>query len=316
MEFRDYYAILGVPPEADAAAIKTAYRKLARQYHPDVSREAGAEDRFKEVAEAYEVLSDAARRADYDQLRAYRAQQGGRGFEAPPGWQPSGGFAHAGFTGDSGFSDFFEQVFGGGRSRDFGGAHDFAQRGQDVQIELPVLLEELIQAEHAGVKVTVPAFDALGRRLPGPERTLGVKLPAGVGDGELIRLAGQGVPGIGQAPPGDLFVRVRLVPHPLYDVEGHHLLVTVPVAPWEAALGARVVVPTPAGRISLTIPPGSQGGQKLRIKGRGLPGRAGTGDLFAVLRVVLPAQHDAESVRLWQALADHARFDPRAGWGA
>lgn len=314
MEFKDYYSLLGIPPEADAAAIKAAYRKLARRYHPDVSKEARAEEKFKEVAEAYEVLSDAAKRADYDQLRAYRARQGSRGFEPPPGWQPSGGFSHAGFSGDTGFSDFFEQVFGGGRSAGFGGTHDFAQRGQDIQIELPVLLEELMQAEHSSVKVTVPAFDTLGRRVPGPARTLSVKLPPGAGDGELIRLAGQGAPGLGQAPAGDLFVRVRLVPHPLYDVEGHNLIITVPVAPWECALGARVVVPTPTGKITLVIPPHSQGGQKLRIRGHGLPGRAGTGDLFAALRMVLPAQHDAESLRLWQALATHATFNPRAEW--
>jgi curved DNA-binding protein len=314
MEFKDYYALLGVAPEADDTAIKAAYRKLARKYHPDVSREPGAEEKFKEVAEAYEVLRDAGKRADYDQLRAWRAQRGGRSFEPPPGWQPSGGFSHTEFTGDTGFSDFFEQVFGGGRARGFGSAQDFAQRGQDLQVELPVLLEELMQAEHGSVKVSVPAVDALGRRVPGAERTLSVKLPPGVGDGELIRLPGQGAPGIGNAPPGDLFVRVRLVPHPLYDVEGHNLLLTVPVAPWEAALGARVVVPTPAGRINLTIPPGSQNGQKLRIKGRGLPGRAGTGDLFAVLKIVMPPQRDDTSARLWQELAAKASFNPRAEW--
>lgn len=314
MEFKDYYALLDVAPDADEAAIKAAYRKLARKYHPDVSKEAGAEEKFKEVAEAYEVLRDAGKRADYDQLRRYRSQHGGRGFEPPPGWQPSGGFSHTGFTGDSGFSEFFEQVFGGGRARGFGEAHDFAQRGQDLQVELPVLLEELMQAEHGSVKLNVPRVDALGRRVPGAERTLSVKLPPGVGDGELIRLTGQGAPGIGNAPPGDLFVRVRLVPHPLYDVEGHNLLITVPVAPWEAALGAKIVVPTLAGRISLTIPPDSQGGRRLRIKGRGLPGRAGTGDLFAVLKIVIPERHDEATTRLWQELAGKANFNPRAEW--
>jgi curved DNA-binding protein len=323
MDFKDYYATLGVAPEADEAAIKAAYRKLARKYHPDVSKEPGAEDKFKEVSEAYEVLRDAARRADYDQLRTYRtAHAGGRGgFEPPPGWQPSGGFSHAEFTADSGFSDFFEQIFGGRHfgERGFGGrgfsqGHDFAQRGQDLQVELPVLLEELVRSEQAGVRVTVPSVDALGRRVPGRERTLEVKLPPGTGDGELIRLAGQGAPGIGRAPPGDLFVRVRLVPHPRFDVEGHNLLVTVPVAPWEAALGAKVIVPTLASRINLTIPPGSQSGQKLRIKGRGLPGKAGTGDLIAVLKIVLPQAADAETQHLWQRLADKAAFDPRAEW--
>lgn len=331
MEFKDYYKILGVAPEADEAAIKSAYRKLARKYHPDVSKEAGAEEKFKEVAEAYEVLKDADKRADYDQLRAYRDRQGGRGFEPPPGWQPSGGFSHAEFTGDSGFSDFFENIFGGrgfgggGRARGFSGGgfagggfgggeeFEFAQRGRDVEVELPVLLEELV-GEQGSVKVTVPQFDAMGRRQGGNAKTLSVKLPPGVGDGELIRLAGQGAPGIGKAPAGDLFVRVRLVPHPLFDVEGHNLLVTVPLAPWEAALGAKVVMPTLNGRINLTIPPQSQTGQRLRIKGRGLPGKAGTGDLFAVLKVVMPPQSNDAIKNLWQQLADSAGFDPRADW--
>lgn len=315
MEFKDYYQILGVAPDADEAAIKAAYRRLARKYHPDVSKEPGAEEKFKEVAEAYEVLRDANKRADYDQLRAYRAAHGGRGFdfEPPPGWQPSGGFTHTEFSGDSGFSDFFESIFGGARAG-FGRRGDFAQRGQDIQVDLPVLLEELAQGARAQVQVRVPPVDALGRRVPGTERTLTVTLPPGVGDGELIRLPGQGAPGLGNAPAGDLFVRVRLVPHPLFDVEGHHLLITVPLAPWEAALGAKVVVPTLTGKISLTIPPHSQSGQKLRIKGRGLPGRAGTGDLYAVLKVVMPPHSNADIQHLWRELAQKAAFDPRAEW--
>jgi curved DNA-binding protein len=312
MEFRDYYQILGVQPDADAAAIKAAYRKLARKYHPDVSKEAGAEEKFKEVAEAYEVLSDANKRADYDQLRAYGGGRG-RDFEPPPGWQPSGGFSHAEFTHDTGFSDFFESIFGG-RGRGGFTREEFAVRGQDLQIDLPVLLEELARGTQGSMQVSVPQFDARGRRTNAPEKKLAVKLPAGVGDGELIRIPGQGAPGTGNAPPGDLFVRVRLVPHPRFDVEGHHLVVTVPVAPWEAALGAKVIVPTLDGRISLTIPPGSQSGQKLRIKGKGLPGKAGTGDLLAVLRIVLPKQADAETQALWERMAEKAAFDPRAEW--
>lgn len=313
MEFKDYYAILGLKPDADEAAIKAAYRRLARKYHPDVSKEAGAEDKFKEVAEAYEVLSDAAKRADYDQLRAYGGSRRGP-FEPPPGWQPSGGFSHTEFTHDTGFSDFFESIFGGGRTRGFGRERGFSQRGQDIELELPVLLEELAKGEHGSVQVSVPQFDALGRRTNAPEKKLSVKLPAGVGDGELIRIPGQGAPGIGGAPPGDLFVHVRLVPHPRFDVEGHNLLVTVPVAPWEAALGAKVIVPTLDGRLNVTIPPGSQSGQKLRIKGKGLPGKAGTGDLFAVLKIVLPKQAGDDVKALWERLAEKAAFDPRAEW--
>jgi curved DNA-binding protein len=319
MEFRDYYRILGVAPEADAAEIKAAYRKLARKFHPDVSKEAGAEDRFKEVAEAYEVLSDAGKRADYDQLRAWGGGRHRHDFEPPPGWQPSGGFSHGDFSRDAGFSDFFESIFGGGAQGFAGGGDyayggDFAPRGRDIEIELPVLLEELVQGGESSVTVTVPTFDSRGRRRAGPGRQLRLKLPPGAGDGELIRLAGQGAPGSAGAPPGDLYVRVRLVPHPRFDVEGHNLLVTVPVAPWEAALGAKVIVPTLDGRINLTIPPGSQSGQKLRIRGRGLPGKAGTGDLVAVLKIVLPREADAETQTLWQRLAAKADFDPRAEW--
>lgn len=321
MEFKDYYKILGVAPTADAAAIKAAYRKLARQYHPDVSKAEGAEEKFKEVAEAYEVLKDADKRADYDQLRAYRERHGGRGFEPPPGWQPSGGFTHGDFSADMGFSDFFESIFGGGRGagraegftqRGFGGG--FAQRGQDIQIELPVLLEELVRGREGGVRVSVPRFDAQGRRLPGPEKILNIRLPEGVSDGELVRVAGQGAPGSGNAPPGDLLVRVRLVPHPLFDVEGHNLVITVPLAPWEAALGGKVEVPTLDGRINLTIPPRSTSGQRLRIRGKGLPGKAGTGDMFALLKVVMPTRSDEETDHLWQRLAERAKFDPRANW--
>ena len=322
MDFKDYYKILGVEPGADDKAIKTAYRKLARKYHPDVSREADAERQFKEVAEAYEVLKSAEKRAEYDELRRYG--QPGRPFEAPPGWQPSG---RGGFADDLGggrdFSDFFETIFGAaGRSRGpqagpRGGARESGRRGQDVEMELPILLEETLADEAKTVTYQLPQYDAAGRSLAPLAKTLNVKIPAGVGDGERIRLKGQGAPGLGGAASGDLYLIIRLVPHPLFDVEGHNLIITVPLAPWEAALGARITVPTLNGRINLTVPPNSQSGQRLRIKGKGLVNRLGDrGDLHALFKVVMPSRHDEPTRRLWEQLAEQAAFDPRAEWSS
>ena len=306
MEFKDYYGILGVEPEADDAAIKAAYRRLARKYHPDVSKEKDAEERFKEVAEAYQVLKDADKRADYDQLRAWRqnGQPGGQGgFEPPPGWQPSGGFSFDQDGGD--FSDFFESIFGGHARAGFG-QREVHRRGRDIDVELPVFLEETLGERSKTISYTLPGASG--------QKTLNVKIPAGVTDGERIRLRGQGAAGHGKGGAGDLYLHIRLVPHPLFDVEGHNLLVTVPVAPWEAALGVKVEVPTLDGRINLQIPANSANGRKLRIPGKGLPGKAGQGDLFAVIKVVMPPENDEQMKKLWQSLADKAGFDARAQW--
>lgn len=310
MEFKDYYATLGVEPSADDKAIKTAYRRLARQYHPDVNKEAGAEDRFKEVVEAYEVLKSPEKRAEYDQIRQYG--HAGQTFEAPPGWQPSGGFSgrHEQFEGD--FSDFFESIFGaqrGGRQQ-----HRAARRGRDIELELPVFLEEILGETSKPIEYLLPSYDEHGQRQPDQRKSLNVKIPAGVNDGERIRLKGQGGLGSGGAPNGDLYLFIRLVPHPLFDVEGHDLLITVPLAPWEAALGARVEVPTLTGRIHLNIPADSQSGQRLRIKGKGLPGKQGAGDLYAVLKVVMPPRNTEQARTLWAQLRDAAGFDPRSQW--
>ncbi|HEY9033949.1 MAG TPA: DnaJ C-terminal domain-containing protein [Pseudomonadales bacterium] len=304
MEFKDYYAILGVDSKAGADEIKKAYRKLARKYHPDVSKEADAEDKFKEVSEAYEVLHDTDKRAEYDQLRQYGGRQQGAGFEPPPGWQ-SAGDAH--FSGD--FSDFFNQMFGGA-----GGFQQRADsglfRGQDVELEMPLFLEDTLGDISKSVSYRVPVVDAHGRMVYS-NKSLKVKIPAGVVDGERIRLKGQGAPGPDGGQPGDLFLHIRLVPHPLFDVDGHDLYITVPVAPWEAALGEKITLPTLTGKIQLRIPPASQGGQKLRIKGKGL---AGKGDLYAVLKIVIPERHSAETESLWRQLAEKAAFDPRRQW--
>lgn len=313
MEFKDYYQILGVEPEAETKDIKAAYRRLARKYHPDLNPDKGAEDSFKDVAEAWEVLKDGDRRAEYDELRRY----GGRReqpFEPPPGWQ-GGSAGSGGFSGGGDFSDFFNSIFGEGFSSE-GGARGrgYGIRGQDVEIELPVFLEDTLTDSSKPVSYQIPVVEN-GQVRP-LNKSLKVTVPAGIGDGERIRLKGQGAPGQGEAAPGDLYLHIRLVPHPLFDVEGHNLLVTVPIAPWEAALGAKITVPTLNGKINLTVTPGSQSGQKLRVKAKGLVNKRGqTGDLFAVLKVVMPPTDGPDVQSLWKELADKAAFDPRQDWG-
>ena len=313
MDFKDYYKVLGLEPGADDKAVKAAYRKLARKYHPDVSKEKDAENQFKEVAEAYEVLKSAEKRAEYDELRKY-AQQG-RPFEPPPGWQPRG---NAGFADEMGggrdYSDFFESLFGAaGRSQ--GPGRKSARRGQDVEMELPILLEETLADEAKKIAFQLPQYSADGQPLAAISKTLNVKIPAGVSDGERIRLKGQGAPGLGGAANGDLYLIIRLVPHPLFDVEAHNLILTLPLAPWEAALGSKVTVPTLDGKIHLSIPANSQSGQRLRIKGKGLMNKLGErGDLYALFKIVIPAQADEPTRALWAQLAEQTAFDPRAEW--
>lgn len=316
MEFKDYYHILGVKPDADAKEIKSTYRKLARKYHPDVNPEPGAEEKFKEVAEAYEALKDPARRAEYDELRAYGAGRS-QGFEPPPGWQSTAGGAGSRYEGD--FSDFFSSIFGAGRggagrdgTQGFSQRQDFGFKGQDAEIEMPVFLEETLSETKKRVEYTIPVYEQ--GMLREVKKSLDVKIPAAVIDGERIRLKGQGGPGQGGAANGDLYLHIRLVPHPLFDVEGHNLLVTVPLAPWEAALGAQITVPTLEGKVRLTVTAGSQSGKKLRIKGKGLKTKTAAGDLYAVLKVVMPDKSDSEINALWQQLADKAAFNPRAEW--
>ncbi len=316
MEFKDYYKILGVAADADDKAIKTAYRKLARQYHPDVSTEHQAEDKFKEVTEAYEVLKSPEKRAEYDELRRYG--RGGK-FQPPPGWQANrdsqaGGFGGGEHVYEGDFSEFFSSIFGGAGNSGFtrqGG--NFAQRGQDIETDLPIFLEDTLKPEERTIEYNMPHIDAQGRR-SSVRKTLKVKVPPGVGDGERIRLKGQGGPGLGGGASGDLYLRIRLVPHPLFDVEGHNLLVTVPISPWEAALGAKLTVPTLEGDIRLTVPANSQTGQRLRVKGRGLVMKQGRGDLYAVLKVVMPPAADDKQRQHWQAMAASSDFNPRAEW--
>jgi curved DNA-binding protein len=312
MEFKDYYNILGVKPDEDKQAIKKAYRRLARKYHPDVSKEHDAEIKFKEVSEAYEVLGDKVKRAEYDQLRQYG--QTGERFSPPPGWQTNANSTSHASSGD--FSEFFENIFGGGfgssgTGRGFSGADEtFSSRGQDIEISLPIFLEDTLSDEPKTIEYQLPKYDETGRR-EDIKKTLSVKIPKGVSDGERIRLKGQGALGFGSAGHGDLYLKIKLVPHPVFDVTGKDLNVTLPVSPWEAALGTIVTVPTLTGKIKLTIPANSQSGSRLRVKGKGLRGKNTNGDLFVILNVVIPEQCDAKTKELWQQLAKVTDFDPR-----
>lgn len=315
MKFVDYYKVLGVAPEASPDDIKKAYRRLARKYHPDVSKEANAESRFKEVGEAYEVLKDPDKRAEYDQLRRY----GGAGgeFRPPPGWQGrqrAGGdhgadFGAGDFGGAQGFSEFFEAIFGrgaAGAARGAGpGAGPFQSRarprGEDVQVRLPVTLEEVVHG----------ASRTLSLPTPDGTRTLKVNVPRGIADGGKVRLKGQGQPG--PAGNGDLYLVVELLPHARYRVDGKDLRTTLAVAPWEAMLGARIDVETLDGAVTLTVPANARAGQQLRLRGRGLPGEP-AGDLYVELQIVVPRADEAQQRAAIEALRDaFPGYDPRAG---
>jgi curved DNA-binding protein len=309
MEFKDYYKILGVSVDADAQEIKTAYRKLARKYHPDLNASDGAAEKFKEIAEAYEVLKDPRKKAKFDDLRKYGSESTS-GFQPPPGWQSN----TRDFQFENDFSDFFNAIFGGGfHQPHFSRQTRYQQsRGQDVETELAIFLEETLHQQIKTVEYQLPVNDR--GQVRNIKKQLNVKIPQGIMDGERIRLKGQGRPGFGGGEPGDLYLHIRIVPHPLFDVQGHDLLLTLPVAPWEAALGAKIRVPTLEGSINLTISPNSQSGKKLRIKGKGLKRKEVTGDLYVIIKVVMPAINNDRANRLWRELSEINAFDPRAEW--
>lgn len=307
MEYKDYYKVMGLARDASQDDIKRAYRRLARKYHPDVSKEPDAEERFKEVGEAYEVLKDPERRAAYDRLGTQ--WQAGQEFRPPPGWDDgfeihSGGFGGA----DAGaFSDFFEALFGRGFRTGREGVH---ARGEDSHAKVHVDLEDAYHGATRTITLRSIELDAEGRPHT-RERTLSVRIPKGIRPGQHIRLAGQGSPGPGGRTPGDLYLEVEFKPNPLYRVEGRDVFLDLPLAPWEAALGASVKVPTPAGAVELRVPAGSTGGQKLRLKGRGIPGNP-PGDLYAVLRIALPPADTQAAKELYQKMARELAFNPRA----
>jgi curved DNA-binding protein len=311
VEFKDYYKVMGVPRDATEAQIKQAYRKLARKYHPDVSKEKNAETRFKEVGEAYEVLKSPEKRAAYDQLG--QGPRPGEDFRPPPDWGSGFEFSGAGAgAGKADYSDFFESLFGaaGGRRthRDFGNG-----RGEDHHAKVLLDLEASLHGGSRTFTLRVPEIDAQGR-LVSKERVLNVQVPKGILPGQTIRLAGQGSSPGPAGTAGDLFIEVDFQPHPLYRVDGRDLYLDLPVAPWEAALGATVKAPTPAGPVDLKIPPGSHAGTKLRLKGRGIPASP-PGDLYVALQIALPPAADEKAKAAYRAMADALPFDPRASLG-
>jgi len=347
VEFKDYYKVLGVPRTASSDDIRKAFRKLAREYHPDVAKDKkNAEEKFKEINEAYEVLGDGDKRKKYDTLGA---DWKNGGFRPPPGGGP-GGQAYKTYTwhsgapgaggeaedfqfGGTGFSDFFEQFFGGGGGMGGGGRRGgFAQereQGNDVEADLMVTLEEATRGAIRPITLrrTTRCPECKGTGVVGRRacpkcggqgqvqvtETYKVKIPAGVRDGQRLRVAGQGEPGTGGAPAGDLYLRVRLASHPDFRVEGGDLFHDVDLAPWEAALGSNVTVPTLNGTVNIKIPAGTQNGQRLRVRGRGLPAREGdAGDLYVIARVQMPKELNAKEKELWEQLARESHFNPRS----
>ena len=313
MEFKDYYAIMGVERDATEDEIKRAYRKLARKYHPDVSKEPEAETRFKEVGEAYEVLKDPEKRAAYDQLGSqYR---GGQDFHPPPGWDAGFEFREWGDEGPDlgGFSDFFESLYGRAQRRPSGGRRGFNLRGEDHHAKIVIDLADSYQGASRSVTLQMPQRTPDGH-VTTRSRTLKVHIPKGIREGQQIRLAGQGGPGIGEGGAGDLYLEVTFDPRGRYRVEGADVYLDLPVAPWEAALGAKVQAPTPSGPVDLKIPPNSQAGKKLRLKGRGIPART-PGDFYVVLQIALPPADSDKHRRIYEHMRDEFAFNPRAGLG-
>lgn len=314
MEFKDYYQINGVARDASQDEIKRAYRQLARKYHPDVSKAADAEARFKELGEANAVLKDLEKRAAYDKLG--QNWKAGQDFRPPPDW--NAGFEYAGdgaTTGDAGdFSDFFESLYG----RQFAGAGrgrpDFQARGEDHHAKVLIDLEDAYRGATRVITLQTPKMDAQGRVAMAAHK-LNVTIPLGIRAGQHIRLSGQGAPGIGQGKPGDLYLEIGFNPHAWYRLEQRDVYLDLPLAPWEAALGATVQAPTPGGVVELKIPPGSASGGKLRLKGRGIPGST-PGDFYAVLQIALPvAEGDGEKAFYGNMAEQFKAFNPRARLG-
>lgn len=343
VQFRDYYEALGVNTNASEDEIKSAFRKQARKYHPDVNPgDKSAEEKFKEINEAYEVLSDPEKRKRYDTLGPN--WKAGEEFRPPPGWQQEsrvdfgdmgdifGGAGGMGGAGAGGFSDFFETLFGGGRraGRSRRGGAGFSMRGREIEAEIELTLEEAHRGGRRSISLQVmescPDCRGTGTKdgkavcstcrgagVVQRPKTLEVTIPPGVRDGSVIRLAGQGEPGANGGPPGDLLLRARLRPHRLFDLTGDNdVQVELPVAPWEAALGARVSVPTLEGPVEMTIPAGTQAGQRLRLRGQGLNRRDGRrGDQYAKLKIVNPPRLTSAERELFEKLRDASRFDAR-----
>lgn len=312
MEFKDYYKIMGVARDATQDEIKRSYRKLARKYHPDVSKEADAEARFKELGEAYEVLKDAEKRAAYDQLGA--RYKSGQEFQPPPDWDA--GFEFSGGGGPGGdaadYSDFFASLFGQGFRAGGPGRTPHA-KGEDHHARVLIDLEDTFHGATRTITLRVPAVDAQGHVVT-RDRILNVTIPKGIREGQHIRLSGQGSPGAGEGKAGDLYLEIEFRPHPLYRVDGRDLYLDLPVTPWEAALGATVKVPMLGGIVELKIPEGSASGRKMRLKARGIPGSP-PGDCYVILTIALPPADTEAAKDLYRKMEQDLGFNPRTKLG-
>ena len=309
MRYKDYYGILGVKRDAGADEIKTAYRKLARKYHPDVSKEKGAEEKFKEVSEAYETLKDAEKRAAYDQLGTYRE---GQEFRPPPDWgQQFGQGGGAGGFEDIDLSDLFAGL-AGARARGGGGRANRPMAGSDYEAVVRISFDQAFHGTEVDLELSALEWDPDGgvRRVPHRVRT---RIPRGVTNGEKLRVPGKGGKGANGGPDGDLYLDIEVAEHPLYRVSGNDLFIDLPLAPWEAVLGTSVDLPTPAGTVTLKVPAGTRAGQQLRLSGRGMTrGSGAAGHLFALVRIEVPSVVGDAQKALYQKLAETSNFDPRA----
>lgn len=319
MKYKDYYKILGVAKDASQDEIKRAYRKLARKFHPDVSKEAGAEARFKEIGEAYEVLKDKEKRAAYDQFGT--DWKAGQDFKPPPGWDFRDFTGQRHYTGSSprGFSDFFEALFGGGPGRrtaanDFSFFHsEFVDRGQDIRAKLAITLEESFSGSRKSI--TLNRNVAGGAGYKSETTSLQVTIPKGILEGQQIRLEGQGDATMAHGRRGDLFLEIVFEPHPIFTVSKRDVTMTLPVTPWEAALGTTLKVPTLGGPVDLKLPAGSQTGRKLRLKGKGLSSRNNSGDQYIILAVHIPKAETERQKELYKEMARIMPFNPRNRFG-
>ena len=319
MEYKDYYKTLDVAKDASADEIKRAYRKLARKYHPDVSTDRNAEERFKEINEAYEVLKDDEKRKAYDTFGAN--WQAGQDFRPPPGWEErfSGGGFRSERAGSQQFSDFFESLFGGGRGRHAPEGfsffeHDYQDAGHDVHAKISISLED----SYHGARKTITLNRTVhggGGRLSVQPQSLSVTIPKGIIEGQQIRLEGQGETGSARGGRGNLFLEIEFLPHPLFTVVKRDIFLNLPVTPWEAALGATIAVPTLGGKVDLKLPANSQTGQKLRLKGRGLCSKNHAGNQYVTLAVHVPEARTAEQRELYMRMAKLMPFNPRSGMG-
>ncbi len=320
MNYRDYYKILDVARDATASEIKRAYRKLARKYHPDVNASPEADAKFKEAGEAYEALKDPEKRAAYDQLDQFTRSGREGGFQPPPGWHEAYQFSDSSHPGEADFSDFFETLFRRGSAqedypqdlrRDFQKQNDL--RGRDHHARLILDIEDVFAGATRILTFRVPEIDDSGRVVQ-RDRNISVNIPKGVSEGQNIRLKGQGTPGSGRSPAGDLFLEVAFAPHPVFRADGRDLYLDLPVTPWEAALGGKVSMPTPGGKVEIVIPKNARTGQKLRLKGRGLPGPK-PGDLYASLSIVNPPVTSDKGRELYEKMAREMNFNPRTQKG-